>query len=379
MKYVLFVLGLLLLLVGSYFVYVGSHIIEIERGWASVIAGTTAVVGGLLTLGLVWIIKTLEQLRMIIQAQEMMSLAVRTAIPTALHTSEAPASRTLGSAADLPVPMTAWPPHTEAVRDHVTTKKEFAEAASSHGEPSHVETWPVVETFEMSDYDSSSVKIKDTAQPQVKEKPPVAMRPEFSSSIKGFWQRVTKTSNAFRPAAKPAAEQEPAEEAAPPLTAPVSEPIALAEAQTEARRTMEISGDWLDHALADLDAAIAQTPHPADAAATEHPTPPEAETYIDIHLDETVQLAETVHVEQAVDVDEAVQQHETPPPAPEPVPSEPLTAAAEEPAVIGRYEAEGTTYIMFADGSIEAQSERGVARFKSMADLKAYFESQEAI
>lgn len=53
-------------------------------------------------------------------------------------------------------------------------------------------------------------------------------------------------------------------------------------------------------------------------------------------------------------------------------------APAQEPAVIGRYEAEGTTYIMFADGSIEAQSERGVARFKSMAELKAYFETQEA-
>jgi hypothetical protein len=52
--------------------------------------------------------------------------------------------------------------------------------------------------------------------------------------------------------------------------------------------------------------------------------------------------------------------------------------AMEEPAVIGRYDAEGTCYIMFADGSIEAQSEQGVARFRSMADLKAYFETQDA-
>ena len=59
-------------------------------------------------------------------------------------------------------------------------------------------------------------------------------------------------------------------------------------------------------------------------------------------------------------------------------PATELASLAQEPAVIGRYEAEGTTYVMFADGSIEAQSERGVARFKSMADLKAYFETQEA-
>ncbi len=49
----------------------------------------------------------------------------------------------------------------------------------------------------------------------------------------------------------------------------------------------------------------------------------------------------------------------------------------EEPAVIGHYEAEGTSYTMFSDGSIEAQSERGVARFNSMAELKAFFETQE--
>ena len=65
-----------------------------------------------------------------------------------------------------------------------------------------------------------------------------------------------------------------------------------------------------------------------------------------------------------------------PPLAAEPEAAE-RPAAAEEPAIIGRYDAEGTSYIMFADGSIEAQSERGVARFKSMADLKAYFETQE--
>ncbi|HTJ01169.1 MAG TPA: hypothetical protein VL492_00135, partial [Methylovirgula sp.] len=66
-----------------------------------------------------------------------------------------------------------------------------------------------------------------------------------------------------------------------------------------------------------------------------------------------------------------------PPLAEDTEPATELASLAQEPAVIGRYEAEGTTYVMFADGSIEAQSERGVARFKSMADLKAYFETQE--
>lgn len=45
-------------------------------------------------------------------------------------------------------------------------------------------------------------------------------------------------------------------------------------------------------------------------------------------------------------------------------------------AITGRYESEGTSYVMYADGSIDAQSERGVYHFKSMADLKAFIESQ---
>jgi hypothetical protein len=59
---------------------------------------------------------------------------------------------------------------------------------------------------------------------------------------------------------------------------------------------------------------------------------------------------------------------DTPPPAEPP--------RAESP-VIGRYEAEGTAYIMFADGSIEAQSEAGIFRFASMAELKAFIEDRQ--
>jgi hypothetical protein len=45
-------------------------------------------------------------------------------------------------------------------------------------------------------------------------------------------------------------------------------------------------------------------------------------------------------------------------------------------AEIGRYEADGTTYVMYSDGSIEAQSEQGAYRFASMAELKAFFDEQ---
>jgi hypothetical protein len=84
-----------------------------------------------------------------------------------------------------------------------------------------------------------------------------------------------------------------------------------------------------------------------------------------------------------------------PPSAAEPAPSAPAQASpaparpvAEKPEaspprrgddrfnVIGRYESEGTSYVMFADGSIDARSQLGAFHFSSMAELKAFMESQ---
>jgi len=55
--------------------------------------------------------------------------------------------------------------------------------------------------------------------------------------------------------------------------------------------------------------------------------------------------------------------------------AEPIGGAPpSEPAVIGRYTSGNTTYVMFADGSIEAETPNGVLRFASLADLKVYVE-----
>jgi hypothetical protein len=50
------------------------------------------------------------------------------------------------------------------------------------------------------------------------------------------------------------------------------------------------------------------------------------------------------------------------------------TAPVAEPAVIGRYTSGNTTYVMFADGSIEAETPSGILHFASLADLKVYVE-----
>ncbi|KLK92740.1 hypothetical protein AA309_13870 [Microvirga vignae] len=74
---------------------------------------------------------------------------------------------------------------------------------------------------------------------------------------------------------------------------------------------------------------------------------------------------------------------------PEPVLAEEETAAPEEPAreeeaaeeprsgatIIGTYNSGDNTYVMFSDGSIEAQTPGGVFRFQSLDELKAFIAS----
>lgn len=52
-------------------------------------------------------------------------------------------------------------------------------------------------------------------------------------------------------------------------------------------------------------------------------------------------------------------------------------AAAAVPSVVGTYSAGGNLYVMFSDGSIEAETSRGVFRFKSLDELKTYIAKGE--
>ncbi len=61
----------------------------------------------------------------------------------------------------------------------------------------------------------------------------------------------------------------------------------------------------------------------------------------------------------------------------EPAPAaEPAPESGAKPAVIGHYDAQGTHYTLYADGSIEAETPHGVYRFDSMEELKRFIEGQ---
>ncbi len=166
----------------------------------------------------------------------------------------------------------------------------------------------------------------------------------------------------------------------PPLVEPRHEPPA----------TGGPEHDWLDHNFAELEremadrhgAADAKPPvqkEPSHVAAAPAVTLPEAPLAADGHSRTSIVMheepvaahaspaSETGGVEHDVASHEAAVDHATVSAREEPAP-----AAA---AVIGRYESEGTSYVMYADGSIDAQSAAGVYRFASMAELKAFIES----
>lgn len=63
-----------------------------------------------------------------------------------------------------------------------------------------------------------------------------------------------------------------------------------------------------------------------------------------------------------------------PPPPPVVVPVSPPAIVA--PSVVGRYEAQGTSYVMFSDGSIEAETDGRSFRFASLAELKSFIEKR---
>ena len=51
---------------------------------------------------------------------------------------------------------------------------------------------------------------------------------------------------------------------------------------------------------------------------------------------------------------------------------------AQEPGVVGRYSSGDSHYTLYSDGSIDAQTDQGIFRFASMADLRAHIEAGAA-
>jgi hypothetical protein len=158
-------------------------------------------------------------------------------------------------------------------------------------------------------------------------------------------------------------------------------------AAAPAERSAETSFDWLERALA-ADEGSAARPQPesplagADSSApvplskSELPPAPSEPEPAGEREELFVQAdrLSTPLVAASQGEDAPRPQRWEPPAAP--VASDGLAPPAADPAILGRYQANGNSYVMFSDGSIEAVTQTGVYHFKSMAELKAFIEAQ---
>ncbi len=379
MSYLVFALGTLLSLCGAFAIYAGYGIIQVERGWAGVIAGATALSCGIVTIALGFILHSLSGLHALLKTgkgltplprelgeDEASELGPEPGLafnPEASMESEAgPPPATMPPAADL----RTWP--QRPTRPNLTPARNFLK---SRGTMSAARGTPEF------DFALPKLPLVSRAAPSVSQaameppsEPGFAMPGEVAAAMS---EAEAKTRPASTPAgeapAAPAwnADGEPGlfddnQAKEPPIEARLQEPhIDPGEPATESGPRVTSPAE-----MASIDAILSEDhliePDPALDARKEGAKPsPEA-------------------IEPAASVDPAPPFVAEVLPAADPrEPSPPAVPADNEAAglaIVGRYESEGTSYVMYADGSIEARSERGVFHFQSMAELKAFMEAQ---
>ena len=354
MAYLVIAIGVLTSLIGVFAIVSGFPIIEVERGWAELISGSTMLAGGLVTLALGLVLKTLTAIKKdlgtrLIQANgPPISEALASNAHSPAERAYEPAFETAsGLAAPALISAVAAPAFMADQADHAHERIEAPfEAAFQQDQPLHEPLTPhepVAHGHAAAEPPARNVVVDE--MPGVQETAFVEPALHDSETL----VPVTGTPEPAPPHFGDSYE----------LQTPSTADHDLAPLGQKAAASGE--NDWLDRAFSELDEELAAGVHLAGHEAPvagghgePHPTAAEALPAAGDTIEaEPLRSAELAQV-----------------PAPAATPS-PRPA---ESAVIGRYESEGTSYVMFADGSIEAQSDAGIYRFSSMAELKAFIE-----
>jgi len=407
MSYAVLAVGFLLAVTGMLTAYHGYGIIEIERGWTAVIAGVVALAGGLIIVVLGLILRLLGQIKQTLES------AARMETPSY----------------GIPVPdELPFRAGLDLSRSAAAVAPAMAGAAlyETMSEPVHVRAPLMREEFE-APLHQDEILATEPSYPDLTPDIEAALQEELARSViaprQDDWLVKLDLGPAPAMAPEPMAEEDLLSEvddvsrAAAALAAPINEvgipqhevvqdtrltdrysivPDDLGMDDLEITRNIEaaifaeMNAEMLaheDHGQA-VDREIVEnqafeTPVPTELFAPAwHELEPEiAEPHEDIAFPPP---PEPLLFESEAREREIPSLEVSPEPVAEPepiveIPAEPEPAPPPpepEKTMIGRYEADGTTYIMFSDGSIEAHSEQGVARFKSMAELKAHMESE---
>ncbi|WOJ90729.1 hypothetical protein RZS28_05415 [Methylocapsa polymorpha] len=359
MSYLVFGLGLLLSLCGGAAAYFGYGIVAVERGWASLIAGATALSCGIITIALGFILRSLGKLQAVLEADRGTKPLLREpAQGGGANPSWAPQEQALDLESPLGFGEGASPIQAPPAAEPI------AEASAPPVEPlgDHRGRARIFSARPREDASVSPVSIDDVRRlvaAKIKRSPSA---PPQSSASEDYKAGASGARESGKVNSAPAANM---------TSAPVFE------REAEPRHPGDGTG-WSGSS-------------PGAAA-----RPPETETApiaapfraASKQIDEgagrqtAVRQAEAEVHETARLVSESQASRAQLPPEPRPGGAEAASSSAslhrleEGPAIVGRHESDGTSYVMYADGSIDAQSERGIFHFNSMADLKAFIESQ---
>ncbi len=378
MSYLVLAMGAFLSLCGALALYAGYGIIQVERGWATFIAGSVAFSCGIVTLALGLILHRLSSLFAPLKAgNEAMPLPRELARRTQgeLHRepspdfnpaavppmAAAPATAT-GAAASL----RSWaqrPPRSNlaAARKFLKSRGTILPAARATAEP------------DFSSQKAPRSSRDDLEMPQTSAEPP---------SEPGF--------------RRPAEEGAAANGTAPPAAAPRPEPDEFA-------WSADSEPELFDEAK--FEEAKEAPPHETPFSERhEPPGEPEGSSHTGVRWPaETTSIDRLFEEEILIELDTVLEQRnegeepsseraepagpspappavaEAPSDAAEPsrdLPSLPSGAGQEDLAIVGQYESEGTSFVMYSDGSIEARTQHAVFHFKSMSELKSFLETQ---
>jgi hypothetical protein len=373
MSYLVIAAGALLALCGALAIGWGYPIIQVERGWASVIAGSTALSCGAVTIALGLILHRLSGLSALVKSWKGAMQAAREpdgsmtgAVAPDLELAPGfeaamPSGRGAAPAAppvapgSRPWPLRAARPGLGSARNALKPRPVLAPAARA-------------QDSDQEPLEPPAAWREDLSGPQGEERPPLELGKAWAESAAEMWprpasERETASKASGEVASEPllhetdeTREEEPVEQQLEGVPFAASEPGVQPEAQAELASIEAILREELGVA-SDIPLETRAESAAEDSAAHEAAgvTPP------------FPRLSEA----KAASESQAFASGPEPPAVP---------IASDEPlTIVGRYESEGTSYVMYSDGSVEARTEHAVFHFKSMSELKTFMDSQAQV
>jgi len=382
MGWIIIVVGAILTVLGGAVAYSGLDYVQVERGWTAVIAGTTLLSGGVLTAAIGALVLRLNAILKALPA--LAALATQGAEIKVQKASEKPAESLHVAVIGEPS-VIETPPAVEHVDSpEGMLKPPVAEPAKAEFAPvlagATVLAGAATATVLATSSNASSVLAKATEDlqhelanfdlPKPELKSPELKLPELTLPRAA---NPVAAANIFAP--KPVA---PAPLADMPEVTPVrGAQIFIPEAPPGEEAGIDPFS--LMHEPADLPPPVqieAAAPLPLSHPATS--TDMGSLDWLEDAISGKHEPQITTPVAPALNVEPvhaaAPHPHDMAKPA-EPPRSPALDAA---PSVVGRYEAAGTSYAMYSDGSVEAENDHGIFRFASMAELREFIESGQS-